>query len=237
MISDDLTVEYNGTSMTGRLVWDDTQTAPRPGVLVIHEGSGFGQDAIDKAERIVREFGYVAYAMDEFGEVPADMEAILGWIGRLLADPKELRGRVNAALDGLAASPLVDRSRLAVIGYCFGGTSAIELARSGADVKAVVGFHAGLQGTSTTDAGQIKGKLLICNGAQDPFVTPDILQSFTSEMIDANIDWQMNLYGRARHSFTNVNAGGFGSDAYAYDGDADHRSWEAMRALFLEVLG
>lgn len=237
MASKDLTVEYNGTALTGRLVWDESREGKRPGVLVIHEGTGFGQDAIDKAERLAREFGYVAYAMDEFGETPADMKAILGWIGRLLGDPAELRGRVNAALDGLAAQPMVDADRLGAIGYCFGGTSAIELARSGADVKAVVAFHAGLQGTSTTDADRIRGKLLVCNGAQDPFVTPEILQAFTGQMIAAGIDWQMNLYGRARHSYTNVNADALGSDAYAYDADADRRSWEAMRALFLETLG
>lgn len=237
MQSQDLTVVYNGTSLTGRLIWDETQTGKRPGVLVIHEATGLGEHAIERAERLVREFGYVAYAMDEFGETPADMDAILGWIGKLMGDPMELRGRVTAALQGLASQPMVDPDKLAAIGYCFGGTSAVELARTGADVKAVVGFHSGLQGTSNSDAGAIKGKVLICNGAQDPFVTPEILQAFSGEMIAAGVDWQMNLYGRARHSFTNRDADSLGAEAYAYDADADRRSWEAMRALFLEVLG
>lgn len=237
MQSQDLTVVHNGTALTGRLIWDETRTGKRPGVLVIHEATGLGEHAIERAERIVREFGYVAYAMDEFGETPADMDAILGWIGKLLGDPAELHGRLAAALRGLAEQPMVDPDRLAAIGHCFGGTSAIELAGTGADLKAVVGFHAGLQGTGSTDAGAIRGKLLICNGAQDPFVTPEILQAFSSEMIAGGVDWQMNLYGRARHSFTNRDADALGSEAYGYDADADRRSWEAMRALFLDVLG
>lgn len=238
MATQDLTFTFGGTSLTGHLAWDPARTdkRKRPGVLVIHEAGGLGPHARTKAERIASEFGYVAYAMDLFGETPASMDAIIGWIQKLLANPTELRGRVGGGLAALAAHPLVDATRLAAIGYCFGGTAAIELARSGADVKAVVGFHAGLQGTSHSDAAAIRGKILICNGAQDPFVTPEIFQAFTGEMIAAGVDWQMNLYGRARHSFTNTDAGAFGSDAYAYDADADRRSWQAMTALFNEAL-
>ncbi len=237
MTSKDLRYVDGDTSLTGHLAWNKRLIGKRPGVLVIHEATGLGAHAREKAERIARELGYTAYAMDLFGETPRTVEEMIGWIQRLLGNPAELRGRVSAALAALAADPLVDSSKLAVIGYCFGGTAALELARSGADVKAVVGFHAGLQGTSSVDAAAIKGKILICNGAQDPFVTPEILGAFTSEMIAADVDWQMNLYGRARHSFTNVNASKLGSDAYAYDEAADRRSWEAMTALFREVLG
>ncbi len=236
MPSKDLAFAHKGHALTGHLAWDERRREPQPGVLVIHEATGLGAHARQRADRLASEFGYVAYAMDLFGETPADLNAMIGWIQKLLADPDDLRQRLNGALQALARLPQVDPTRLAAIGYCFGGTAAVELARDGADLRAVVGFHAGLQGTAAATAATVKAKVLICNGAQDPFVTPEILQAFSRDMTDTGIDWQMNLYGRARHSFTNVDAASFGSDAYAYDADADRRSWADMAALFDETL-
>lgn len=234
MASRSLTTTFRDVALTGHFAGPRKGRA-RPAVLVIHEAGGLGEHARRKANRIADELGYAAYAMDLFGEVPASMQSAMGWVTRLLGDPAELRGRVNAALTTLAAQPEVDAGRLAAIGFCFGGTAALELARSGAELRAVVGFHAGLRGTSTSDASSIKGKVLICNGAQDPFMPLEVMATFAAEMIAANVDWQMHLYGRARHSFTNVDAASFDMDAYAYDGDADRRSWAAMAALFSDV--
>lgn len=234
MPSSELAYEYRGTRYKGHLAYDSTTSGPRPGVLVIHEAAGLGEHAKERADRLAAELGYTAYAMDLFGETPANLDEMIAWIQKLMADPAELRGRLNAALAVLRGQPGVDGTRLGAIGYCFGGTSAIELARSGADVKTTVAFHAGLQGTSSTDATNIRGKLLICNGAQDPFMPADVQNGFTREMVAAGVDWQMNLYGKARHSFTNRHAESFGSDAYAYDSETDARSWQAMVALFTE---
>ena len=225
---------HGGIRYDGHLAWNTSAPGKRPGVLVIHEATGLGPHAREHADRIAGELGYTAFAMDLFGENPTSVDGMIAWITRLLSDPKDLHGRLRAALDVLARQPDVDASRLGVIGYCFGGTAAIELGRCGGDVKAIVAFHAGLQGTST-DARNIRGKVLVCNGGQDPFMPNESLKAFVEEMNAAGVDWQLHLHGRARHSYSNREAGSFGSDAYAYDADAQRRSWGAMCALFGEA--
>jgi dienelactone hydrolase len=234
MPSKSLSHDFKGVRYEGHLAWNDTVTGKRPGVLVIHEATGIGEHARDRADRIAQELGYTAFAMDLFGENPTTVDGMISWITRLLSDPADLHGRLKAGLAALSSEPNVDSTRLGVIGYCFGGTAAIELGRCGADVKAIVGFHAGLQGTAT-NAANIAGKLLVCNGAQDPFMPNESLKTFVEEMNAAGIDWQLQLLGKARHSYTNVHAGSFGSDAYAYDAKADARSWRAMSGLFAEA--
>jgi dienelactone hydrolase len=236
MPSKTMSHEFNGIRYAGHLAWSDTHTGKRPGVLVIHEATGIGDHAKDRANRIASELGYTAFAMDLFGENPTTVDGMIGWITRLLSDPADLHGRLKAALATLASQETVDPARLGVIGYCFGGTAAIELGRCGADVKAIVAFHAGLQGTATS-AKNISGKVLVCNGAQDPFMPNESLKTFVEEMIAAGVDWQMQLLGSARHSYTNIHAGSFGSDAYAYDPSADARSWRSMAGLFAEAFG
>ena len=234
MPSKPLTHEFNGACYEGQVYWNDTVQGKRPGVLVIHEATGIGEHAKERAERIANELGYTAFAMDLFGENPTTTEGMMGWIMKLLSDPADLHGRLKAALAVLASEPNVDANRLGVIGYCFGGTSAIELGRCGADVKAIVAFHAGLQGTGTS-AANITGKVLVCNGARDPFMPNESLKGFVEEMIAADVDWQMQLLGSARHSYTNIHADMLGSEAYAYDASADARSWRAMSDLFAEA--
>lgn len=234
MPTTELSHEFDGTRYAGHLSWNDTVSGKRPGILVIHEATGIGDHAKDRADRIARELGYTAFAMDLFGENPTSVDGMMGWIGRLLSNPADLHGRLTAALAALAAHDTVDPDRLGVIGYCFGGTAAIELGRCGGNVKAVVAFHAGLQGTATS-AANITGKLLVCNGARDPFMPNESLKAFVEEMTAANVDWQLQLLGSARHSYTNVHAGAFGSDAYAYDPVSDVRSWASMTALFKEA--
>src|SRR5205085_116509 len=148
-----------------------------------------------------------------------------------------LRKRVNAGLETLLKQQGVDKKRVAAIGYCFGGTTALELARSGADVDGVVSFHGGLSSPTPEDAKNIKGKVLALHGADDPNVPPPEVASFEKEMRDAKVDWQLVAYGNAVHSFTDKSAGIDNSKGAAYNEKADRRSWEAMKDLFAELFG
>ena len=145
-------------------------------------------------------------------------------------------GTTAAALDVLKAQKEVDAARLAAIGYCFGGTTALEIGRSGADVKAIVGFHSGLVTVRPQDARNIKGKVLVCIGADDPIIPPEQRAAFETEMKAAGIDWRLQLYGGAGHSFTNPAADSRGMKGFFYHEATDRRSWNAMIELFNETL-
>ena len=153
-----------------------------------------------------------------------------------MADPTAIRTRALAALDVLRAQNEVDPARLAAIGYCFGGTTALEIARSGADVKAVVGFHSGLATARPQDAVNIEGKVLVCIGADDPIIPPEQRLAFEKEMKSAAIDWRLQVYGGAGHSFTNPAADSRGMKGFFYHEATDRRSWNAMIELFGETL-
>lgn len=211
----------------------------RPGVLVCHEGPGLGAHVKQITERIADELGYVAFALDYIGggEMLGSMEEVMGRLGPLMGDPAKTRALGQAGLDVLTGHDRVDTSRLAAIGFCFGGTMALELARGGADLKAVVGFHSGLATTRPEDASNIVGKVLVCIGTEDPLVPPDQRAAFETEMRDAGIDWRMNLYGGAAHSFTNPEAGALGVPGVEYHEPTARRSWTAMTDLFAETFG
>jgi len=150
-------------------------------------------------------------------------------------DRATLRARINAALAALKARKEVDPKKIAAIGYCFGGTTALELARSGADIVGVVGFHAGLSTPNPADARNIKGKILICHGADDPVVPMPEVNAFLDEMKAAKVDYQLNIYSDAVHTFTNPAAGNDPSKGSAYNAQADHRSFEEMKQFFAEL--
>jgi dienelactone hydrolase len=154
-------------------------------------------------------------------------------ITRLVGDPVALRARLTDALGCLRAQTTVDPSRVAIIGFCFGGLAALELARSGADVRAVVSFHGGLTTKAPAEPGRVKAAVLVCTGAADPFVTREHRSAFEDEMMHASADWQLNVYANAMHGFTERNGHRAGSQ---YDGTTDRRSWRAMRELFDETL-
>ena len=158
-------------------------------------------------------------------------------IGAFYRDPLRVRDIAMAGLEILLQEPRTDPQRLAAIGYCFGGTMALELARGGADLAVAVGFHSGLQTQRPAVAGEVKAKVLVCIGADDPIVPPEQRLAFEQEMRAAEVDWRMNLYGGAEHSFTNPNAGQSGMPGLAYDQATDERSWRAMLDFFDERLG
>ncbi len=227
--------DFDGTTMIGHLAVP-AETGPRPCVLVCHEGPGLDDQAKGRAERLAG-LGYLAFALDYHGggQRLADRAAMMARLGALRNDPDSTRALAQAGLDVLLAQTQADADRVAVIGYCFGGTMALELARGGADVKAVVGFHSGLGTVRPEDAVNITGKVLVCIGADDPMIPSDQRAEFEAEMRAAAVDWRMNLYGGAVHSFTNTNASAAGMAGIAYHELTDHRSWRAMLDLFDEA--
>jgi dienelactone hydrolase len=232
---EDIEYELDGAGYIGHLAVDDQRAGPRPAVLVSHEGPGLDDHAKTRAERLA-ELGYVAFALDYHGGgKPLPREEMMERLMPLMSDPDRTRALARAGLDVLLTQPEADRSRVAAIGYCFGGTMSLELARSGADLKAVVGFHSGLATTRPQDASNIVGKVLVCIGAEDPLVPPEQRQAFEQEMRNGGVDWRMNLYGGAAHSFTNENASALGMPGVEYHGPTDQRSWRAMLDLFEEV--
>jgi len=232
------TVEYQqgDTTLEGYLAFDDSITGKRPGVLVVHQWMGLTDYEKHRAEQLAQ-LGYVAFCADIYGKGvrPKDTGEAGPLAGKYKGDRALLRARVNAALDVLEKNQLVDSKRVAAIGYCFGGTTVIELARSGADIAGVVSFHGGLDSPTPADGKNIKSKVLVCHGADDPFVKPSDLAAFEDEMRQANVDWTLIKFGGAVHSFTQPMAGNDNSKGAAYNEKADKRSWEAMKAFFAEI--
>jgi dienelactone hydrolase len=232
------TVEYKqgDTALEGLLVWDDAVTTPRPGVLVVHQWLGLTDYETHRAEQLAQ-LGYVAFCADIYGKDlrPKGPEDAGAFAGKYKADRQLLRARANAALEQLKKSDLVDPKRVAAIGYCFGGTTVLELARSGADLNGVVSFHGGLDSPAPADGKNIKCKVLVLAGADDPFQKSADLTAFEKEMRDAKVDWQMVSYGGAVHSFTQPMAGNDNSKGAAYNEKADKRSWQAMKDFFAEI--
>jgi dienelactone hydrolase len=234
MHHEDLEYHVDGIRCVGHMATPDGDD-PRPAVLVCHEGPGLTDHPRARATRLADELGYVAFALDYWGGgQPLPPDQVMPSIGGLMADPATIRRRATAGLEQLLAHPRADRTRVAAIGYCFGGTMAIELGRSGAAVHAIVGFHSGLANPSPGDSGHISGKVLVCIGVDDPIIPPSQRAEFEADMNAAEVDWQMNLYSHAGHSFTNRLADGSRA-GFQYHEASDRRSWQAMLDLFAET--
>ena len=234
MQTTDIEYSFDGIRLVGELSVDDSRRGKRPAILVSHEGGGLTGHARNRA-RALAELGYAAFALDYFGDgrpVPADQAAAR--FAELNGDRLRTRAIAQAGLDVLLGSEHADAGRVAAIGYCFGGTLSLELARGGADLQAVIGFHSGLATDRPAHAGSITAPVLVCIGADDPFIPADQRLAFEEEMRAAGADWRLNLYGGAVHSFTNPEADG-SNPALRYDRRADERSWRAMLDLFGEV--
>ncbi|HLX59928.1 MAG TPA: dienelactone hydrolase family protein [Planctomycetota bacterium] len=233
------TVEYKqgDTVCEGYFAYDDAQTTARPGVIVVHDWMGNGEFSKKKAEDLAK-LGYTAFAADIYGkgERPKDMKEAAQYAGKFKNDRALLRARINAALNTFKQFPKVDAKHIAVMGFCFGGTTALELARSGADIVGVVSFHGGLSTPTPADAKNIKCKVLILHGADDPFVKPEEVAAFKKEMDDAKVDYKFIAYPGAVHGFTNPAAGSDNSKGMAYNENADKLSWAAMKGFFEQVM-
>lgn len=232
------TVEYRDGEavLEGYLAYDDTSGAKRPGVLVVHEWMGLGPYVMHRTDQLAA-LGYVAFAADIYGKgVRAkDQQEAASLAGYYRGDRRVMRARVEAGLDVLKAHPLVDAKRLAAMGYCFGGTTVLELARAGAPLKGVVSFHGGLDTPHPEDAVHIKARILVLRGADDPFVPPDQVAAFEQEMRDAIVDYRIVAYPGAVHSFTLPDAGNDPSKGAAYNPEADRQSWEEMKQFFAKI--
>ncbi len=234
------TVEYKSgdTTLEGYVAYDVSNTARRPAVLIVHDWMGVSEHTKQVAQDIA-ELGYLAFAADIYGKGvrPADRTIASETAGKYKADRKLLRERVNAAFKEMKNHPLAEADKTAAIGFCFGGTTVLELARSGADVDGVVSFHGSLDSPTPADGKNIKAKVLVLHGAEDPFVKKEDIDAFQKELIDAGVDWQMVYYGNAVHSFTQKKAGNDKSKGTAYEEKAARRSWEAMKDFFVELFG
>ncbi|WP_106380419.1 dienelactone hydrolase family protein [Abditibacterium utsteinense] len=234
------TVDYKQgeTVLQGYLAYDDLFKGKRPGILVAHQWKGLGEYEKRRA-RMLAQMGYVAFALDIYGKDvrPKDAKEAGAQAGKYRADRPLLRERARAAVIELRKEPLVDENKLAIIGYCFGGGTALELARSGADLRGFVSFHGNLDTPDASLAKNIKGKILVLHGAIDPNVKPESIVAFHDEMEAARVDYQFIAYSGAVHSFTEREAGNDISKGSAYNEKADRRSWQAMKDFFTEIFG
>lgn len=211
---------------------------PRPGVVAVHEAWGLGAQ-VQRRARMLADLGYVALAADIFGDrhIPADPPEAFRIIGEFAADPQALRARAGAAVAALKGHSACD-GRIAAIGYCFGGRTVLELARSGnPDVAAVVSFHGALDTLSPAASGAVRAKILVCHGAEDELVPHAHLVAFLDEMAAARADCQTIAYTGAKHSFTNPEAKGDLMPTIIHHLPTDERSWRAMQAHLAEVFG
>lgn len=225
------------TTLEGVLYFDDKAKGARPGVVVVHEWMGLDDYAKSRARQLAEQ-GYIALAADIYGQgvKVSDMKQAAEISGRFKGDRPLLRRRVRAAYDTLVGQKNVDKDKMLAIGFCFGGTTVLELARSGAPVAGVVSFHGGLDTPTPADAKNIKGKVLVLHGAIDPFVKPAEVDAFQKEMNDAKVDYQFIAYGGAVHKFSNPEAGDNVASGAAYDKMADQRSQKAMKTFFDEIV-
>ena len=226
------------THFIGHLAWDETRAGKQPGVIVFPEAFGLGEHARERANRLAQA-GYVALAADLHGGgfVHKDLSTVRPVLQSLHANRTQWRSIATAALDALLAQPMVDRRRIGAIGFCFGGTTCLELARTGASLGAIATFHSGLTVGLPEDAGRLRSKVLICHGAEDPLVSKESVDAFLAEMRREQVDWQFIYLGNAVHSFTEPAADQRGMPALAYNKNAEARAWAAMTHLFTETFG
>ncbi|MEA2736119.1 MAG: hypothetical protein QOE14_2570 [Humisphaera sp.] len=233
------TVEYKDGDATlkGYLAYDDAAEGKRPGVLVVPEWWGVNDYVKSRAEQLAK-LGYVAFVADIYGDgfTTADPKVA----GEKAGEAKQqgwLRSRGRLALDQLRKNEHVDPSNIAAIGYCFGGTTVLELARAGEDIKGVVSFHGGLDTKQPAQEGQVKAKILVLHGAADPLVPPEQVRAFEEEMKKAKADYKIIPYEGAKHAFTNPNADKVGIAALGYNKAADEESWQDMQSFFNKIFG
>lgn len=236
IVSKPVTYKQGDTVLEGLSVYDDALHGPRPAVLVVHQWMGLGDYEKKRSEMLAR-LGYNVFAADIYGQGvrPKSPQEAGAVAGKFKNDRALLRARVRAGLDVLLKHELTDPKRVAAIGYCFGGTTVLELARSGADIAGVVSFHGGLSAADPGDARNIKARVLALHGADDPHVPVKEVEAFEDEMRQGGVDWQLVAYGGAVHAFTDWNAGSDNSKGVAYNERADRRSWEAMKQFFAEI--
>jgi len=227
---------YREGSFEGFLAWDDSIKGQRPGILVVHEWWGLNEYARSRAKQLAG-LGYVAFAVDMYGKgkVTTHPEKAGEWAKLTTGNVHEWLGRAKEGLKLLQVDPNVDPTRLAAIGYCFGGATVMQLVYGGSPVKGVVSFHGSLPLPPNANPINNSAKVLIAHGASDPFLTLEHIGQFKDALDNAEIDWQMIQYGGAQHSFSNPSANQYGVKGVEYHKQANQRSWMHMKLFFDEL--
>jgi dienelactone hydrolase len=231
-----LPYSHGEVPLEGVLAWDDAREGKRPGILVVHEWWGLNEYARTRAEQLAA-LGYVALAVDMYGKgkVTSHADEARQWMQQITANVETWQARAREGLRLLQADPRVDPTRLAAIGYCFGGATVMQMVYGGALVKGVVSFHGSLPLPPSSLVVKGSPKILIAHGEADPFLTPDHIANFKKGLDGAGLDWQMVIYGGAQHGFTNPSANQYGMKGLQYQEQADRRSWEHMKLFFDEL--
>lgn len=228
--------KHGEVELEGFFAWDDRIKGRRPGVLVIHEWWGLN-DYVKQRARKLAKLGYVAFAAGMYGrgKLTRDPSQARLWSSALYGDVRTWRERARIALDVLAGHGLVDSAKKAAIGYCFGGSTVMQMTYVGADLAGVVSFHGSLPVPTSEEAKNIKSKILIAHGNADPFIPQERILKFKNALEHAGVDWQMVYYAGAKHAFTNPDADAYGVDGVSYNKNADLRSWVLMRQFLDEL--
>ncbi len=236
IITREVTYSADSLTMKGYLAYDDAITRKAPGILVVHEWWGQNEYSRHRAEMLAQ-LGYVAFAVDMYGNgKQADHPDDAGkFAAEASANMEKMKARFIAAMEALKKDPHVEPGEIGAIGYCFGGGVVLKMARDGADLKAVASFHGALPPAKVEAKGSIKTKLLVCNGADDKFISADAIKDFKAEMNAAGADMKFINYPGAIHGFSNPASTEIGKKfnlAIAYNENADKKSWEEMKKLF-----
>lgn len=237
--TEEVTYSAGGTNMKGYLAYDDAVKAKRPGVLVVHEWWGLNDYARSRA-RMLAESGYVALALDMYGEGKQTTHAdeAMKFYTEVMSNMDALKARFDAALDVLKKNPRVNPDRIAAIGYCFGGTVVLNMAAVGEDLDGVASFHGGLSIKTPPQPGTVKAKIRVYTGEADPFVPPTDVAAFKKMMDGAKADYKVTSYPGAKHSFTNKDADTLGKAEkmpLEYNADADQKSWADLLQFFKQI--
>ena len=234
------TINYQDgdTPLQGYLVWDDSYSGKRPGIMVVHEWWGLNDYARERADKLAKA-GYVAFAADMYGnrQVTDHPKQAKTWMQTITKDVADWRKRAQLGLDRLKAHAQVNADSLAAIGYCFGGATVVQMAYAGADLDAVVSFHGSLPAATEADDANIKASILAFHGDADAFTPKKNVDTFEAALKRAGADWQLLVFGGVRHSFTNPNSAGYGIDNLKYDANADALSWSYMLSYFNRLFG
>jgi len=239
IVGEEITYSNGTIDMIGYLVYDKNATEKRPGVLVVHEWWGHNEFAREQAHKLA-ELGYVALAVDMYGDgkTAAHPEDAGKFTAEVVSNMDEAISRFKEALNTLNAQPGVDQEKTAAVGYCFGGTVVLTMANAGIKLDAVAAFHAGLQLPIQPEKGKVTAKVLVCNGADDPFIPQEHTDAWIASMDAAEVDYEYVSYPGVVHSFTSKYADATGEEfdlPLAYDQAADLDSWEQMKALLNSV--
>jgi dienelactone hydrolase len=228
------------TTMKGFVVYDDALKGKRPGIVIVHEWWGITQHIHSEARRMAS-LGYTAFIADMYGDAktadnPKDAGALSGAVYK---DPAVMQSRFDAAMAALEKHPTVDANKIGAMGFCFGGSVVLDMARVGTDLKGVAAFHAGLGAAGAqAQSGKVKAKLLVQNGADDPFIKPESVEAFKKEMDAAKVDYRYIRYPGAVHAFTNPEATALGKKfdlPIAYNAEADKKSMAEATSFFAAV--